>query len=131
MATLREQVWHRAAGRCEYCRMPQSLTVLPHELDHVRAQKHHGETSLENLCLACAPCNAHKGPNLTGIDPDTGALTALFDPRSQRWEAHFEWDGPVLLGRTPEGRTTIDVLTINAPEREEHRRLLIASGRFP
>jgi len=131
MASLREQVWQRAGGRCEYCLMPQTLTVLPHELDHIRAQQHHGETTLENLCLACAPCKARKGPNLTGIDPDTAQITKLFDPRTQIWIGHFSWDGPVMLGRTAEGRTMIDVLGINAPDRVEHRRLLVALGRFP
>lgn len=131
MATLKEQVWQRAGGRCEYCLMPQSLTVLPHELDHIRAQQHHGVTSLENLCLACAPCNARKGPNLTGIDPDTDLVTRLFDRRTQTWAEHFSWDGARMIGKTAEGRTTIDVLGVNAPERTEHRRLLIASGRFP
>jgi hypothetical protein len=36
-----------------------------------------------------------------------------------------------LLGRTAVGRTTIDVLNINYPDRVEHRRLLIAEGVFP
>jgi hypothetical protein len=68
MARLRDVVWARAGGRCEYCQFPQSLTVLPHELDHIIAQQHHGLTESSNLCLACALCNAHKGPNLAGYD---------------------------------------------------------------
>jgi hypothetical protein len=43
-------------------------------------------------------------------------------------DAHFEWNGPVVVGRTAIGRATVDVLKINLPERVEHRRLLIASG---
>ena len=105
--------------------------MLPHELDHIQPRKHHGSTQLANLCWSCALCNAHKGPNLTGIDPDTGEVTRLFDPRTQTWDEHFAWDGPLLLGRSPEGRTTIDVLKINGPDRLAHRRLLIQTGRFP
>ena len=26
-------------------------------------------------------CNLHKGPNLSGVDPDTGQVVRLFDPR--------------------------------------------------
>ena len=55
-------------------------------------------------------------------------LTRLFHPRQDEWDAHFEWNGPVVVGRTTIGRATIDVLKINLPERMEHRRLLIASG---
>jgi hypothetical protein len=44
---------------------------------------------LDNLALACFFCNRYKGPNLSGFDPATGALTQLFDPRSQIWADHF------------------------------------------
>ena len=37
------------ADRCEYCQLPQAYTVLPHDPDHIRSQKHHGPTTLENL----------------------------------------------------------------------------------
>ncbi|MGH7171510.1 MAG: hypothetical protein ACRELF_09615 [Gemmataceae bacterium] len=36
-----------------------------------------------------------------------------------------------MTGRTAIGRTTIDVLAINLPERVEHRRLLLRAGLFP
>ncbi len=68
--------------------------MLPHELDHIRAQKHHGPTTLRNLCLACAPCHAHKGSNAAGYDPEGNGLVPLFDPREDRWADHFAWDGP-------------------------------------
>ena len=130
MAGLREVVWQRAGERCEYCRLPQSLTVLPHELDHIVAQQHHGPTSAENLCLACAQCNGHKGPNLTGIDPVTKELTRLFNPRRDLWREHFHWNGAVLQGLTAIGRTTIDVLAINDPARILIRRLSREVGLF-
>ncbi len=126
--SLRRQVWSRARRRCEYCQLPQAWTSLPHEVDHIRAQKHHGPTTLSNLCLACAGCNACKGSNVAGYDPETGELVPLFSPRQHKWTEHFTWQGPVLLGKTSVGRATIDVLEINEPERVEHRRMLLALG---
>jgi len=129
--SLREQVWERAGDCCEYCRMPQTFDVQPFQFDHIRARKHGGPTAADNLALCCLPCNAYKGPNVAGYDPDTTALVGLFNPRTDDWDEHFRWNGPVLVGRTPIGRTTISVLNINAVERIEHRRLLIEANLFP
>jgi hypothetical protein len=38
-------------------------------------------------------CNTRKGPNLSGLDPQTGELTRLFHPRQDRWQDHFRWEG--------------------------------------
>ena len=111
--------------------MPQDLDIQPFQLDHIRAQKHGGPTTIANLALSCLPCNAAKGPNAAGYDPDTDVLVPLFDPRTHAWSEHFRWDGPTLLGKTSIGRATIEVLNINALERVEHRRLLIAAELFP
>ena len=71
----------RAGHRCEYCHFPEEYADLPFHLDHVIARQHGGGTTLENLALACCFCNRFKGPNLTGIDPETRAVTPLFHPR--------------------------------------------------
>jgi hypothetical protein len=128
---LREQVWRRAASRCEYCQMPQEFIDASHQVDHVIAEKHRGATTLENLALACFHCNNHKGPNIAGVDPATGQVTPLFHPRHDRWEDHFKWHGPTLAGLTPIGRTTVEVLEINLRHRVAHRRALIEEGAFP
>jgi hypothetical protein len=127
-SSRRNQVRDRAGDRCEYCQLPQSCTTLPHELDHVRARKHRGLQTPANCCWACAHCNAYKGSNAAGYDPQTDELVPLFNPRTDRWADHFVWRGPTLVGKTPVGRATIDVLRINHPDRVEHRRLLTAAG---
>ena len=127
----RQQVWERAGLQCEYCQMPHDLDVQPFQLDHIRAQKHGGPTTVGNLALSCLPCNAAKGPNVAGYDPDTDSLVPLFDPRRDAWGDHFQWEGPQLLGKTSTGRATIEVLKINTPERVEQRRLLTAAYLFP
>jgi hypothetical protein len=126
-----QQVFERADSRCEYCQLSQEDTVLPHELDHIRSQKHSGVTTLDNLCLACARCNAYKGPLASGYDPHTDELVRLFNPHGDDWDEHFQRDGPTPVGRTAIGRATIVVLRINEEDRIEHRRLLRAANRLP
>lgn len=130
-AGLREFVRNRALGLCEYCRMPDEFDPLPFCIDHIVSQQHHGPTAESNLALSCFNCTSYKGPNIAGIDPETGLLTRLFHPRVDEWSVHFEWDGPRLVGKSPVGRTTIDVLNINDPQRVEHRGHLIEEQVFP
>jgi hypothetical protein len=129
-AGLREPVWQRAGGRCEFCRLPPEFDVLPFQIDHIIPRKHGGPTASENLALSCLPCNARKGPNLAGLDLETGNIEPLFNPRVATWTDHFAWNGARLVGRTPAGRATIAVLAIDEPARVEHRRFLIAAGCF-
>ena len=128
---LRDQVRQRSDDCCEYCQLPQACTTLPHEADHIRSQKHHGPTTLDNLCWACARCNDFKGSDVSSYDPITNELVPLFNPRTDAWNEHFEWDGPTLFGKTKIGRATIELLQINLQERVEHRRLLVLAGLFP
>ena len=54
-------------------------------------------------------------------DPLTKELTELFHPRRHRWTDHFKWQGVLISGTTAIGRTTIDVLRMNAEERLQLR----------
>ena len=127
---LGRRVRRRAQGRCEYCRLPQTASNLTFPIDHIIARQHGGETRAENLALSCAHCNAHKGPNLAGIDPQDGTLVRLYHPRRNRWPAHFEWRGAELVGRSPIGRVTVHVLAMNDPAVIELREALIEEGAF-
>jgi hypothetical protein len=128
---LRDLVWRRAGGVCEYCRMPQALLRLRFEIDHVIARQHGGSTDADNLALICPHCNLHKGPNLAGIDPVTGQIIRLFHPRHDSWADHFAWQGHELVGRTPIGRATVAVLALNDPVYRAVRAALMAEGSFP
>jgi hypothetical protein len=99
-------------------------------IDHIIAQQHQGPTDSGNLALCCVRCNLHKGPNIAGIDPATGQLTRLFHPRLDDWHGHFAWNGALLVGRTPVGRTTIAVLAINDPDYVAVRDELMSDGSF-
>lgn len=112
----------RARGRCEYCRMAEEWEpYFSYHVEHIVAVQHGGIDSESNLALACNHCNLIKGPNLTSIDPDSGAVTHLFNPRVQSWDEHFVRDGDRIAGLTAIGRTTVFLLQMNAPHRAELR----------
>jgi hypothetical protein len=102
----------RAGQRCEYCRLAQEHSALRFHIEHVIAHQHGGPDDPENLALACLECNYQKGPNLSGVDPDTGKVTRLFHPRRDLWERHFARDGARIVGKTPVG-TTVWLLEMN------------------
>lgn len=96
-------------------------------------RQHGGTDAVGNLAWACIRCNKHKGPNLSGIDRVTSRtrLVRLFNPRQHRWDYHFTFDGPYVVGRTPIGRVTVDVLNMNDPAMVDLREALIEEGVFP
>lgn len=108
--------------------MPAALAYQPFHVEHVVAIKHGGNSGLANLALACQNCNLHKGPNLTGIDPETGETTPLFHPRTDVWEEHFAQRGYVINGLTPKGRATIRVLAMNDDDQLAIREALGLDG---
>ena len=126
-------VQRRANGRCEYCHLPQAYTALLFEVEHIIAKQHDGQSVMSNLAYACLHCNRHKGPNLSGLDRigSHRRIVKLFHPRLHRWDYHFAWDGPRLIGKTPIGRVTVRVLYINDPLMVLVREELIAEGLFP
>ena len=69
-----------------------------------------------------------EGPSLTGIDPETGEIILLFNPRKDRWADHFAFIvetspklGIEIRGLTPVGRTTTRVLGMNNEIRQRIR----------
>jgi hypothetical protein len=120
---LRNLVRTRAGNRCEYCRIHQDDDpFFRFHIEHVVPRQHGGKTRAGNLALACHYCNFHKGPNLSGIDPQSGDVVSLYSPREQTWEEHFATRGPLIVGRTSTGRAAVRVLAMNAPTRIEIRR---------
>ena len=128
---LDQQVFRRASGLCEYCHAPQAFYPERFQIDHIRARQHRGDDSLENLALACLECNRRKGPNIACIDPQTGQLVPLFNPRKDRWNDHFEWRGGVIVGISKIRRATVALLDLNRAPRIGVREALIEEGVFP
>jgi len=127
----RELVAQRAQDFCEYCRIPQHLVPFhTFHVEHIIARQHGGTDDLDNLCLACDRCNAYKGVNLSGVDPQTGCVIDLYHPRRDSWHEHFAFRGAEILGLTPTGRVTVRVLRVNDHRRVALRLELIAHGEL-
>ena len=127
----RELVRRRANDICEYCGLPQSASVLPHQIDHIIGRQHRGTDDVENLCLCCIRCNLKKGPNVASIDPMTRLVSALYHPRRHAWSEHFVVVEAMIIGLTAEGRTTVELLDMNNEERVRLRGVLRRRGRQP
>lgn len=121
---LRELVRIRANGLCEYCLISDEDTFIAHEIDHIIAVQHKGLTVESNLAFCCFDCNRAKGPNIASIDPISGDISKLYNPRVDEWDDHFRYEVFTLIGKTSVGRTTIDLLRINSLQRIQQRRAI-------
>jgi hypothetical protein len=130
-AALRQLVYERANGRCEYCLYPEHASLLAFEMEHIVSEKHGGVSEAENLALACPFCNRAKGADLASIDPETGELTPFYNPRTQTWRDHFALHGAEIIPCTAPGRVTVLILHMNHPDRVQERELLIEAGKYP
>ena len=132
-----EAVRRRAGNGCEYCHLPQAAFRRGFHIEHIVARQHGGPTGLDNLAFACWSCNLKKGPNLSGIDPATGHVTALFHPREDEWPEHFSAHAGTLIplgveirGLTPKGRSTVRLLGLNEEMRQMVRYELWLEGLY-
>ena len=74
---------------------------------------------------------------MSGIDPATGHLAALFHPRKDAWPEHFSAHigtliplGVEIRGLTPVGRATVRVLGLNEEMRQMVRYELWLEGLY-
>jgi len=128
---FRDAVVRRAGGRCEYCQLPAQLQISGFEIDHILPRSRGGQTDLSNVALACPHCNARKWAHLDGEDPESGQRASLFNPRTQKWEDHFQWSEQhpfALVGISARGRATVARLYMNHPDLVSIRRLLAELG---
>jgi HNH endonuclease len=112
-ASLRRLAIQRANDRCEYCQISQAGQVATFHIDHILPVVAGGETSAENLALACVSCSLKKGARQEIKDVETDTKVLFFNPRQQLWQENFRWDGVQIVGLTPVGRATIAALDLN------------------
>lgn len=132
-AEVRARLRLEAHDRCGYCQTQQAFAYGPLEVDHILPVAANGGDEIDNLWLACRPCNQHKGARTYWHDPLTGTRIRLFNPRKQQWKRHFQWseDGTEIIGRTVCGRATVEALRLNNPFAVETRRLWVQVGWHP
>lgn len=116
-------------------RWQEPLGAIYFEVEHIVPQSHGGLTVGANLAFACRHCNSYKAAATEAVDPETGEVVRLFNPRLDNWFEHFERssDQLLILGRTPIGRATVMRLRFNDDSEQRaraiHREYLIE--RFP
>ncbi len=129
-AALRRLVVARAQEKCEYCLLSQQFSSYTHEVDHVIATKHGGQTIDTNLSLSCLPCNRYKGSDIATFDPESRVLVLLFNPCQQVWAEHFELENAQIMGKTATGRATVFLLKFNLRDRILQRQMLISQRLY-
>lgn len=131
-AELIRVVRQRASNACEYCRLPQASQEATFHIDHIQPRKLGGETTLENLALACVTCSLKKSARTHVSEGESTPFVPIFNPRNQMWDEHFRWMKDWRIqGLTPCGRATAEALGMNRPTIISIRSLLAELGRFP
>jgi|GEM_PF-3335736 len=112
----------------------REMAAQRHLLEHIIPLAKGGSNDEENLWLACPFCIGHKSNKTEERDPETGAVVALFNPRTQRWQEHFAWinGGLLIAGLTPCGRATVRALHLDDdPDAIQVRSSWILAGWHP
>lgn len=124
---LKQQVYKRAHGRCEYCQTAEANIGQTMHVDHIDPQ---GADVLDNLCLACWNCNTSKHKAVDATDPLSGDVVSLFNPRVQSWSEHFRWidNGIRIEGLSATGRATVERLKMNRAPIVVARQRWVAGG---
>jgi hypothetical protein len=122
-----------ARNRCGYCLSPQHLVMARLEVEHIVPRARGGSDDEDNLWLGCPICNGHKSDKSEGVDPQTGATVALFNPRTQKWTEHFRWtdDGIHIVGLTPIGREVLVLRLSDDPDALVVRSYWVQAGWHP
>ncbi|MCA9997307.1 MAG: HNH endonuclease [Anaerolineales bacterium] len=130
---LKQQVMEDAKYRCGYCLTQQRIIGRPLSMEHLLPVARGGETTRANLWLACRRCNEFRGARTEALDPMTGTMATLFNPRTQSWSTHFIWsdDSTEIIGLTPTGRATVATLRLNNADIKQARGLWVLIGLHP
>jgi hypothetical protein len=135
----RQFVRKRAKYLCEYCHSSERVSPSRFTMEHVVPQSLGGSDHTDNLALACRRCNERRYNFVEALDPQTGRMVSLFNPREQLWREHFAWanDNTVIEGLTVTGRATCQCLDLNDERYLEEdsiraaRRLWVRAGLHP
>jgi hypothetical protein len=132
-ARLRDEIETRARKLCEYCRSNSKYSDTSFEIEHIFPVSKGGGNDLENLALSCRGCNIRKSSKTEGLDVISDEIVRLFHPRKDIWKEHFSWGGnfTLIVGLTPVGRATVEVLQLNREGLVNIREMLCREGVHP
>ncbi len=132
-SSLREAVMSRAENCCEYCQSQDKFSPDYFTIDHALPQDEGGTDEISNLAYACFLCNRLKSNKITVLDPLSQAPVTIFNPRNHIWQEHFAWSEDYLriIGLTPAGRGTVEVLQLNRKKLMDYRMALIVFKEHP
>jgi hypothetical protein len=88
----------------------------PFVMEHIIPVTEDGDTTLENLALACGGCNGHKYNKVEALDPASKKQASLYLK---------------IIGITTTGRATVDALKLNRPGVVNLRKLMLMEGSHP
>lgn len=127
---LLEEHYH---GYCEYCLYSQKYTSIKFHNEHIIPLILKGKSEFMNLAKACGYCNGKKATHIEWLDPISQQIVPLFHPRKDEWNDHFEWsaDRLLIIGKTPTGRATVELLDMNSAGIVNLRAILPKSEHPP
>jgi hypothetical protein len=100
---------------------------------HVEHIDPDGGDAPDNLCLSCPNCNLSKSAVTQALDPLTGQMQTLFNPRRQQWSDHFHWDETHtrVIGKSAIGRATVERFKMNIDRIVIARGIWVKAGEHP
>ena len=123
----------RAKNCCEYCLSQEKFSTQKFSIEHIFPISKGGESTINNLALACQGCNNYKYNKTEGYDELSDQIIPIYNPRQLNWQDHFRWNNSydLIIGLTPTGRITINVLHLNREGLVNLRRILYSTGNHP
>jgi HNH endonuclease len=132
-SSLKNFIKERAKNCCEYCFAQERFSADMFSGEHIVPVSKGGTDDDLNLALACQRCNNLKYVSTHALDPATGGIVLLYNPRLDDWYSHFRWNetSTLILGLSPTGRATIKRLQLNRDGLVNLRQILTPLGLHP
>ncbi len=130
---IQRAILELSKGYCEYCILPSNFSTDYFHFEHIIPLALNGKTEFNNLARSCGICNNNKRDKVSHIDPLSKQIVRLYHPREDNWMNHFQWSDNDLhiVGKTPTGRVTVDLLKLNRLNAINLRKLLKMAGLHP
>lgn len=131
--SVKKIVRERAKFCCEYCLAQSLFSADIFSIEHIIPISKGDTSVISNLAYSCQCCNNHKFTATHVIDPATGHIVSLFNPRTDSWATHFEWheNFTKIRGISPTGRATVKRLKLNREGLINLRQLLFQVNKHP